>query len=368
MNRSPAHIFGPELIWALLFLAASLLVAQNRPPTEAGGARLESLLWLFALGGVLVSFVPLAWTTSNSWWMLLRIAVVGIIGLCVVVTRLCCGIDYGDSRNSGVGSAFVMMIAFGLVLLLIGSCRCSCVDSFQNAHGSLVNEAFALILHLYRFGHWRRHSAVPLGAAGNADRAAGVTRIQPLRMERPAGMHPAAFGAFIRACNNAGIHPWRIGQTLGDHPRSVGYHKRDGVTTLRGERIEYSAAADLGTWDLDDARIRRFVEALAQQGFAAFYRSGPKWKGNEHIHAIYTQLPMKPQLRRQVRQFLRERRYSGKPRLKWEQKLRRQWRTRYGGAAIELGSNLHTWPRYCCWPSSGGSLSTRTAHGSALFN
>ncbi len=158
----------------------------------------------------------------------------------------------------------------------------------------------------------------------------GLTRIQPPRMERPPGMHPIAFGAFVRACNNAGIHPWRIGQTLGDHPRSVGYHKRDGVTTLYGERIEYSAAVDLGTWDLDEARIKRFVEALAQQGFAAFYRSGPRWKGNEHIHAIYALLPMKVQLRRQVRQFLRERHASEKPRLAWHEKLRRQWRMRYG--------------------------------------
>ena len=148
-------------------------------------------------------------------------------------------------------------------------------------------------------------------------------QVSPLRMERPPGMHPVAFEAFVRACSNAGIHPWRIGQTLGDHPRSVGYHRRDGVTTLRGERIEYSAAVDIGTWDLDEARIKRFVEALAQQGFAAFYRSGPKWKGGEHIHAVYALLPMKPQLRGQVRQFLRERRAQGKSRLKWEAKLRR---------------------------------------------
>jgi hypothetical protein len=120
MNRYTSYMFGPEAIWVLLFLAASLLVVQNRPPTEAGSARLESLLWLFSLGGVLVSFVPLAWMTSGQWWMLLRIALAGAIGLCFVVTRLCGGIDYGDSRNSGVGAAFVMMIAFGLVLLLIG--------------------------------------------------------------------------------------------------------------------------------------------------------------------------------------------------------------------------------------------------------
>ena len=153
-----------------------------------------------------------------------------------------------------------------------------------------------------------------------------IAPLLPLRMERPAGMHPVAYEAFMRACNNARIHPFRIGQTLGNHPRSVGYHRRDGVTTLRGEIIEYSAAVDLGTWDLDPARINRFVESLAQQGFAAFYRQGAKWKGNEHIHAIYALLPMKIQLRRQVRQFLRERRSDGKPPLRWEPKMKRRWR------------------------------------------
>ncbi len=120
MNRYSNYIFGPETIWILLFVVASLLVAQNRPPTQAGSERLESLLWLFSLGGVLVSFLPLAWTATGSWWMLLRIGMASAIGLCCVVTRICGGIDYGNSRNSGVGTAWVMMIAFGLVLLMIG--------------------------------------------------------------------------------------------------------------------------------------------------------------------------------------------------------------------------------------------------------
>lgn len=120
MNRSATYILGPELIWIVLFVAASLLVARNQPPTEAGSRHLESLLWLFTLGGALISFVPLAWTSSHSWWMLLRIGVAGAIGLCSVVTRVCGGIDYGDSRNSGVGTAWVFCIGLGLMLLLIG--------------------------------------------------------------------------------------------------------------------------------------------------------------------------------------------------------------------------------------------------------
>jgi hypothetical protein len=149
----------------------------------------------------------------------------------------------------------------------------------------------------------------------------------PLRLERPYGMAPVAFAAYVRACNNAKIHPFRIGQTIGDHPRSVGYHKRDGVIVVNGQREEYCAAIDLGTWDLEEARINRFVRELGKQGFAAWYRHGPNWKNGEHIHAVYAFLPMKRQLRGQVLSYLREERTVGRP-VRWERKMRRSraWR------------------------------------------
>jgi hypothetical protein len=144
----------------------------------------------------------------------------------------------------------------------------------------------------------------------------------PWRLSRPHGMAPVAFAAYVRACNNAQIHPFRIGQTIGDHPRSVGYHKRDGVILVNGQKEEYCAAIDLGTWDLEDARINRFVRELGKQGFAAWYRHGPNWKNGEHIHAIYAFLPMKRQLRGQVLLYLREERAAGRP-VRWERKMRR---------------------------------------------
>jgi hypothetical protein len=150
---------------------------------------------------------------------------------------------------------------------------------------------------------------------------------QPQRMARPYGMAPAAFEAYIRACNNTGIHPFRIGQTIGDFPRSVGYHKRDGVLLVNGQKIEYCTAVDLGALDLERPLIDRFVRELGKQGFAAWYRHGPKWKNGEHIHAVYAFLPMKPQLRRQVLLYLREERAAGRP-VRWERKMRRSraWR------------------------------------------
>ncbi|HVF11090.1 MAG TPA: hypothetical protein VNA16_09825 [Abditibacteriaceae bacterium] len=149
---------------------------------------------------------------------------------------------------------------------------------------------------------------------------------RPARLARPYGMAPAAFEAYIRACVRAGVNPNRIGQTIGDDPRSKGYHKRDGVLWVGGQRVDYCTAVDLGTFDLTEAQIERLLHELTVQGFACWYRHEGKWKGGEHIHAVYCFLPMKRQLRRQVRQFLRERREAGLHSLKWEKELRRRLR------------------------------------------
>jgi hypothetical protein len=150
----------------------------------------------------------------------------------------------------------------------------------------------------------------------------------PLRrthLTRPYGMAPVAFDAFIRACCRAGVSADRLTQTIGEHPLSKGYHKRDGVLRIKGQKIEYCAATDIHVFGLDDAQIARLSDALAQQGFACWYRHGGKWTGGEHIHAVYALLPMKPQLRGQVRQFLAERRAAQAKPLAWEKKLRRKW-------------------------------------------
>jgi hypothetical protein len=94
----------------------------------------------------------------------------------------------------------------------------------------------------------------------------------------------------------------------------------------RGQKLDYTAAVDVGTWDLNRSQINRFLETLAAQGFAAFYREGPNWRGIEHIHAVYAPLKMKPQLRRQVREWERKRRIHGQKRYGWQTRWRRNWR------------------------------------------
>lgn len=146
------------------------------------------------------------------------------------------------------------------------------------------------------------------------------------RFSRPYGMAPAAFDGLMRACSNAKIHPYRIGQTIGDHPLSAGYHHRDGIFRFRGQNCDYCAAVDLGTSDLNRDQIGRFLESLAAQGFAAFYREKGKWRGHEHIHAIYSPLRMKWQLQSQMREWEAARKRAGKPRYRWQRRWRRNWR------------------------------------------
>ena len=91
------------------------------------------------------------------------------------------------------------------------------------------------------------------------------------RLTRPYGMAPAAFDALLRPCYRAHIHPHRIDQTIGDNPLSVGYYKRDGVLKTRGQKLDCTAAVDLGCTDLTPAQTERFMEELARYRFAAFH-------------------------------------------------------------------------------------------------
>ncbi|HVF84354.1 MAG TPA: hypothetical protein VM821_00120, partial [Abditibacteriaceae bacterium] len=99
------------------------------------------------------------------------------------------------------------------------------------------------------------------------------------RWARPYGMAPQAFKDYVRACARARINPRRISQTIGSDPRSVGYHRRDGVVVQNRRKVAYCAAVDVDTAGLRTGQIRRLCVALAREGFAAFYRRGAAWEG-----------------------------------------------------------------------------------------
>ncbi|OJV14646.1 MAG: hypothetical protein BGO21_18245 [Dyadobacter sp. 50-39] len=119
-NRITTFLLGPEISWLLMYGLALLLVMPNQPPTEAGNLRLESLAWYVLFAAILLSFVPMYWSQSGLGWWMLRIGIAGLIGITSVATAFCSAIDYHDSRNSGVGTLWMMLVIFGTFFLFLG--------------------------------------------------------------------------------------------------------------------------------------------------------------------------------------------------------------------------------------------------------
>ncbi|MBL8678091.1 MAG: hypothetical protein JNK05_02955 [Myxococcales bacterium] len=114
------------------------------------------------------------------------------------------------------------------------------------------------------------------------------------------GVHPEASDRM--RC--AGITAGQISQTIGGAPASAGYHLQDGTSM----GLAYCAATDLRTGGMSETQIRALLEALALNGFAAWYRKpgSDGWPSSEapHIHAVFAGVVMKTQLRGQVRDWL----------------------------------------------------------------
>ncbi|MNY75598.1 hypothetical protein D3C86_2149170 [compost metagenome] len=51
---------------------------------------------------------------------MLRIGIAGLVGIISLATAFCAAIDYHDSRNSGVGTLWMMLVIFGVIFLFVG--------------------------------------------------------------------------------------------------------------------------------------------------------------------------------------------------------------------------------------------------------
>jgi hypothetical protein len=114
------YLLGPELGWMLVYGMGLLITSQNKPATEAGNEMLENIVAYVLIAAIAVSFLPLFWAGSPRGMWFVRIGLAGMIGVFLISSELCESIRYNDSRDSGVGTLFILVIILGWILLGLG--------------------------------------------------------------------------------------------------------------------------------------------------------------------------------------------------------------------------------------------------------
>lgn len=113
------------------------------------------------------------------------------------------------------------------------------------------------------------------------------------------GLDPRARGPLLSV-----VHPSRVSLALHDLRESSGAHQPEPGSI-------HTAAVDLYVVDLSVPEIRHLLDTLGRAGFAAWYRYPGRdgWPSRylPHVHAVYAGVPLKAQLRGQVRDYLRGR-------------------------------------------------------------
>lgn len=111
------------------------------------------------------------------------------------------------------------------------------------------------------------------------------------------GLVPAAQDALVRI---GAEH--RITQSFNPSSSASNYHGKD--QEIDGRPL--TSAVDLSVACLGEKEIKQFLSALAEAGFAAWYRQDgvDGWKGAKHVHAVYAAEPLKPHLKSQVQSWL----------------------------------------------------------------
>ncbi|GAB4040804.1 hypothetical protein [Spirosoma gilvum] len=119
MNRMLTYLLGPEVVWIGLLAITGLVISFSHPLPPNDHDKLLNMGWLLPNVGVLLAFATLFWIPGGQWVWLLRVGLASLAGIFLVVTFLCEAAVYHDSRDSGIGSAYMLFIGLGISLLMI---------------------------------------------------------------------------------------------------------------------------------------------------------------------------------------------------------------------------------------------------------
>jgi len=119
MNRTTASLMGPELVWILLLLAASVVIAISQPLTISVRGNLILLKLFLPSIGVLLAFAPSFWSSCSPGWFLARIVLASLVSIVVLVYLLSKAASYDDIRDVGLIVGFVGFIFIGYTVLAL---------------------------------------------------------------------------------------------------------------------------------------------------------------------------------------------------------------------------------------------------------
>ena len=111
-------LLGPEGLWIAISLVVYFVAAGNDPSTPAGNEFLETLWLAIPLAGIPLTFLTAYLPGGGGWCWFLRVVVVSSVGVLVASFIAANGVDYHDSRNSGLLGAPVYSLSIGLLLLV----------------------------------------------------------------------------------------------------------------------------------------------------------------------------------------------------------------------------------------------------------
>ena len=117
MNRTLTYLLCPELVWLGMLALTGLVILLSQPLPANDHDKLLNLGWFLPTMGILLAFVTLFWAPGSQWWWLTRIGIASLIGSYFIANFLCEAARYNDSRDSGIGSAFMAFIGLGWMVL-----------------------------------------------------------------------------------------------------------------------------------------------------------------------------------------------------------------------------------------------------------
>lgn len=118
MGRAFSFLLGPEGLWLAISLLAYFFAGRNQPSTQAGNDFLEALWLAIPLAGIPLAFLTAYLPGGGGWWWLLRVVAASCFGVMIASFIAAGGVDYHDSRNSGLLGAPFYSLSIGLLLLV----------------------------------------------------------------------------------------------------------------------------------------------------------------------------------------------------------------------------------------------------------